>query len=493
MRSVIAGAACLIVFGSASGAPATVPAEPAPAIIGRALAPNSPLAEDLRRLTDGVGGRVSGSPAMARAVEWGVAAFRAAGVSVRAETYTQPLTWAEGATRLEVLGSAPFPVALVAEGWSPATPVGGIEAELVHVGNGTAADYAAAGARVRGAIVLVDSTVTETWADLFNEYNRTGEIIERAISGGAKAILWTSARERRLLYRHTDTVAGELASLPMAVVAREDALRLARAADRAPLRVRFTMPNVIGGPVEVANVVAEIRGRELPDEYVVLGAHLDSWDLGTGALDNGCNAALVVAAARAIRESGFVPRRTIRFVLFSGEEEGMLGSRAYVKQHRAELDRTRAMLAIDSGIGRITGFQVSGRTDVAASLPKALAGISALGAGEVLMDGDLGTDNVDFMLEGVPTLVAAQEPANYMQNYHAASDTYDKVDLHQLAQHVAIAAGTVYGIADLDAPLAPRQSRAEIEALLERTGLAKEMKESGLWPEWASFQRGRTP
>ena len=495
MRTALVRACCLwVVCMAAASAAVPDPDGAAPAIIGRALAP-SPLADDLRRLTDEVGGRVSGSPAMARAVDWGVAAFKAAGIAVRTETYTQNITWAEGATRLEVLTGTPFPVALVAEGWSPPTPAGGIEAELVHVGNGTAADYAAAGARLRGSVVLVDSTVTETWADLFNEYNRTGEIIERAVTAGARAILWTSARERRLLYRHTDTIAGELASLPMAIVAREDALRLARAADtaRKPLRVRFTMPNVIGGPVEVANVVGEIRGRELPDEFVVLGAHLDSWDLGTGALDNGCNAALVIAAARAIRESGYVPRRTIRFVLFSGEEEGMLGSRAYVKQHRAELDRTRAMLAIDSGIGRITGFQVSGRTDVAATLPKALAGIAAFDASQVLMDGDLGTDNVDFLLEGVPTLIAAQDPANYMQNYHAASDTYDKVNLHLLAQHVAIAAGTVYGIAELEGPLGPRPTRAAVSALLERTGLAKEMKESGLWPEWESGQRGRAP
>jgi Zn-dependent M28 family amino/carboxypeptidase len=290
-------------------------------------------------------------------------------------------------------------------------------------------------------------------------------------------------------------VGGELLPLPMATVAREDALRLARTVDasRTPLNVRFSMPNRIGGPVEAKNVVAEIRGRELPDEFVVLGAHLDSWDLGTGALDNGCNAALVIAAARAIHDAGVTPRRTIRFVLFSGEEEGMLGSRAYVKTHAAELDRTRAMMAIDSGVGRITGFSLSGRTDVAATLPRALAAVAALDATALSLEGDLGTDNVDFLLQGVPTLVASQEPATYMENYHAASDTLDKVDLRELTLHVAIAAATVVGIADLAEPLGPRLTRPEIAALLERSGLEKEMKAGGLWAEWAAGQRGRNP
>lgn len=465
-----------------------------PAIIGRALAP-SPLAEDLRHLTDGIGGRVSGSPAMARAVDWALDAFRAAGVSAHTESYTQPLTWSEGETRLEMQGPGRFPVHVVAQGWSPATPSGGIEAPLVHVKSGEDADFAAVMPQLKGSIVLVDSTVSETWADLNHEYNRTLPIIRRAVDGGARAILWTSARDRRLLYRHTDSVAGELAELPMAIVDREDALRLARVldAEHRPLVVRLDMPNRVGGAVEARNVIGEIPGRELRDEIVILGAHLDSWDLGTGALDNGCNAALVIAAARAIKESGFVPRRTIRFVLFSGEEEGMLGSRAYVITHASELDRVRAMIAIDSGVGRITGYSLSGRTDVASRLPAALQSLAAFDASTLSLEGDLGTDNVDFLLQGVPTLVASQEVGNYLQNYHAASDTFDKVDLRQLQVHVAIAAATAFGIANLPQELGPRLTRTQISGLLESTGLDKDMKASGLWPEWAAGKRGRYP
>jgi hypothetical protein len=464
------------------------------AIIGRALT-SSPLAEDLRRLTDEIGGRVSGTPAMARAVDWAISAFREAGVAAHTESYAMPRTWSEGDTRLEILSGARFPVALVAEGWSAPTPPGGLAAGLVYIGNGTEADFARVGKRVRGAILLVDSPVIRSWEDLDNEYSRALPIKQRAVEAGAVAMLWTAGREHRLLYRHTDTVDGELSPLPMATVAREDALRLARLSDAstAPLQVRLSMPNVIGGPAQERNVVGEILGRAHPEEVVVLGAHLDSWDLGTGALDNGCNAALVIAAARAIQASGLRPRRTIRFVLFSGEEEGFLGSRAYVKQHQAELDRLRAMVVVDDGGGRITGFSLSGRADVLEQLKEVLRPLGAFDVAQLSLAGSLGTDNVDFMLEGIPTLSVDQEPANYMQNYHAASDTYDKVDLHQLAQNVAVVAPIVYAIADRAAPLGARLSRQEIAQLLEQTGLAKDMKGAGMWAAWAAGQRGRAP
>jgi Zn-dependent M28 family amino/carboxypeptidase len=272
-------------------------------------------------------------------------------------------------------------------------------------------------------------------------------------------------------------------------------MRLARLSDvsPAPLRVRLSMPNVIGGPAQERNVIAEIPGREHPEQVVLLGAHLDSWDLGTGALDNGCNAALVIAAARAIQASGLRPRRTIRFVLFSGEEEGFQGSRAYVAQHRTELDHLGAMVAVDSGDGRITGFSLSGRADVQAPLEQALRPLGAFDAGQLGLSGSLGTDNVDFMLEGVPTLVADQDPANYMQNYHAASDTYDKVELRQLAQNTAFVSAAVYEIAERAEPLGARLSRADIAQLLESTGLARDMKSTGLWEAWAAGRRGRAP
>jgi hypothetical protein len=456
---------------------------------------SSPLEENLRRLTDEIGGRVTGTPEMAKAVEWGVAAFRAAGVDVHTEKYTLPVTWSEGDTRLELLGPVKFPVRLKAEGWSPAAPARGIEATVLDVGYGSAGDFEKAGASTKGAILLVHSDIGSTWADLFNEYLRPPMIIDHAVKEGAVAILWMGARERLLLYRHTNSLAGEIDRIPQAVVAREDAMRLARTVASYPgkVRVRLEMPNKIGGPIEQENVVGEIRGYEKPDEVVILGAHLDSWELGTGALDNGCNAALVIEAARAIKATGLLPRRTIRFVLFSGEEQGTIGSFEYVKAHRAELDKIRAMITYDSGIGRVTGYSLGGRRDIEAGVREALKPLESWDANNHTYDASFGTDNFDFMLEGVPTLVANQEEANYLPNYHAASDTLDKVDIRELKLHTVLAALTAWGIADRFEPLGKRLSRTELDALVKETGLDQQLKALGYWEAWQSGQRGRKP
>ncbi len=480
--------------GSCSSTGSSLCAEATPKIIANALGP-SPLEENLRKLTDEVGGRVTGSAAMKRAVDWAVAAFRQAGTeNVHTEKYAIPVSWSEGETRLTVLSPMPFPVRLVSAGWSPATPAGGIEADVVDIGDGSEEAFARAGASVRGAIVLVHSEVGHAWPDLFNDYLRAPGIIDRALGAGARAILWMGTHEQGVLYRHQNTLNGELDRIPQAVVAREDAQRLARfrtAGQR--VRVRLELPNLIGGPAEQENVVAEIRGREKPDEFVVLGAHLDSWELGTGALDNGCNAALVIEAARVIAATGMRPRRSIRFVLFSGEEQGMLGSLAYARAHRAEMDRAMAAVIFDEGIGRVTGYSLGGRKDAEAGVREVLKPLEAWGVNAHTMDAFVGTDNMDFLLEGVPTLVANQEEANYLPNYHASTDTLDKVDMRELKLHTALAAVTVFGIAERAARIGKRQSRAEIEALMKETGLDKQLQTFGLWEQWQKGQRGRQP
>ena len=451
------------------------------------------MEENLRHLTDEIGGRVSGSAAAEKAAGWGVEAFRHAGVDeVHTEKFTMPVGWAEGKTHIEILSPVAFPVRAVSIGWSPATPDGGITADVVDVGSGGEAGFAKAGAAAKGAIVLVHQNLLVTWDDLFDEYVRAGGIIDRAVSAGAAAIFWMSTRPNLLLYRHNNSVNGELEKLPQAVLAREDAERIARfLAANVKVQVHLDMPNKITGPVESENVVAEIRGREKPNEFVLLGAHLDSWELGTGALDNGCNAAMVIDAARAIHASGTIPRRSIRFVLFTGEEQGMLGSAAYARAHRAELDDMDAAIIFDSGVGRVTGYSLSGRKDVADTVKQAIEPTKSLNANEITFDAEIGTDNFDFLLEGVPTLVANQDPANYMLNYHAASDTFDKVDIAELKKHVALAAIATFGIADLPQRLGKRQSRAEIEALMKETGMDQQMKQMEFQELWENGTRGR--
>lgn len=459
-------------------------------IITEALKPSS-VNDNLERLTDGIGGRVPGTPAMQKAVDWGVAAFKAAGAdSVRTEDFKIRVSWAEGATQMNVVAPEQFKVRVVSLAWAPAL-AGHERVPVIDVGNGSVENFARAG-NVSGAILLVHSEEMKEWKNLFDEYLNAPPIIDRAVQGKALAIAFQSTRPHDLLYRHTNSADGEIDRIPMVLVVREDAGRMARLlAAGQKLYADLAIPNHIGGPIPAANVVAEIRGSEKPDEFVVLGAHLDSWELGTGALDNGCNAALVIDALRAIKASGLRPRRSIRFILFSGEEEGMIGSHAYTVAHRDELDKAAGVVVFDSGIGRVTGFSLGGRKDVVGAATTLAAPLKQFDATALTTDAEWGTDNFDFMLEGVPTLVANQEEGNYLINYHAMSDTFDKVDLAQLKKHVAEAAVVTFAIADSPDKLGPRLNHAQIEQTMRETGLDEQLKTFGMWTDWQNGKRGR--
>jgi carboxypeptidase Q len=469
-------------------------AELAPGMIQSALGP-SPLEENLRHLTLTIGQRMTGTAANEKAVEWAVSAFRAAGVTnVKTETFTLPVGWTEGATVAKVISPEAFSLRLVSTGWSPAiSPSTGITTDLVDVGAGDDAGFAKAGSAARGAIVFVHQPLMTKPAEILGESLAGPAIIDRAVKAHAAAIFWMSTRPRSLLYRRTSTPGGGvLEKIPQAVVARDDAEKIAElVASGQPVRVHFEMPNKITGPIQAKNVIAEIRGWYKPDEFVVVGAHLDSWDLGQGALDNACDDAVLIDAARVIHSSGSLPKRSIRFVLFNGEEQIMAGSHAYVTAHRAELDRTTAAIVFDSGSGPITGYSVEGRKDILPAVREALEPAKQLGVTDFTDDAAIETDNFDFLLEGVPTLLPTQDLSGYLPSYHASTDTFEKVDLVNLKKQTAVAAITSYALADTAQRIGPRQTRAQIAQLLKNTGLDKQMKSEGFWNDWQSGKRGR--
>jgi hypothetical protein len=472
-------------------------------IIQAALQPSA-LESNLRHLTDEVGGRVPGTPAMQRAIDWGVQTFKAAGAdSVHTEEFTIPYSWAEGATEMTVTATGTafdpkltqipkveFRVRCVSVAWAPAlAPVKHVP--VLDVGNGSAADFAKAG-DISGKIVLVHSVVLKTWDDLFAEYSIAPPVIAAAVKGKAKAVAFISTREHDILYRHTNSNQGEIDRLPQVLVAREDGERIGRLlASGHPVWADLSIPNQVGGPIKTANVIAEIKGNEKPDEFVILGAHLDSWELGTGALDNGCNAALVIDALRAIKASGLHPRRSIRFILFSGEEEGLLGSRAYSRAHRPELDKAAGVIIYDSGTGKTTGFSDGGRKDLIDTAKRLVAPLQQFGLTDMKTDMEWGTDHFDFMLEGVPSFVADQEEANYLENYHAVSDTYDKVDFVQLKKNVAEAAEFSFALANLPEKIGPRFTHQQIEQSMRDTNSVEMFKAFGLWDDWQNGRLGR--
>ncbi len=461
-------------------------------VMQEALKSTTPLEENLRVLTDEIGGRIPGTPAMEKAVQWGIDGFKAAGAdSVRTEQFTIPASWAEGDTAVNIVAPVKFHVRARSIAWGP--PLKPTTARVVDVRTGTAAEFAQAG-DIAGAIVLVHSEVLKTWGDLFDEYFRAPAIIEHALKGNALAIAFTSSREYDVLYRHINTGTGKVDVIPQVLLAREDAERIARLlAHGEKVQMSISIPNKVGPPITTSNVVAELNGGDLAKEIVILGAHLDSWELGTGALDNGCNAALVIDSLRAIKAAGVRPRRTIRFILFSGEEEGLLGSLAYVRAHQNELDHVVGVLVLDAGSGPVTGFSTGGRKDVDVALEPMVQPFAQWKGNQLTNDAWTGTDHYDFMIEGVPTLVANQSEANYLVNYHATSDTFDKVDFEQLKKNEAMAAELITELANAPQRIGPRLTRAQIQATFPETHLDEQMKGFGLWEEWASGARGKKP
>jgi hypothetical protein len=251
--------------------------------------------------------------------------------------------------------------------------------------------------------------------------------------------------------------------LPTLFVAHEDYALLHRLATRpGPARTRLEVEStckLVPGPLVAYNTVGEIRGSDKPDEYVVVGAHLDSWDLGQGTTDNGTGTCLVLETARLLMKSGVRPRRTIRFVLFTGEEQGLHGSRAYVQQHKDELPRTSAAVVHDTGTGRVTGIALQGRESVKPIMEAELASLKELGVSDISLRSMNGSDHQSFEGAGVPGFMFRQDPAEYRLTHHSQSDTLDKArepDLIQGAQVMAVLAAR---LANRD-ELLPRDKKA---------------------------------
>ena len=477
---VVAGATCL---ASAGGADRD-------RLVAAMLGP-TPLADDLATLSDRIGGRATGSEANRRAVAWAGSRLKDAGVDVRLERFAVSGPWLERSAKAVIAGDGiSFSPRIAAMPYSVGTGPGGFSAPIRSVGRGAEADFAAIGASARGAVLLVTQDELQDVDGLFREYNETAAVEQRARAAGVAGVAYMGSRASGLLYRHNVAI-GPKNTLPMVVIER-DAARRAERLLHAGVALTITLDiGVDTTPAEAENVIAEIKGSTHPEEIVLMGSHLDSWDLGAGTLDNGANSVLMVDIARQIVRLGLKPSRTIRLVLWNGEELGMQGSFAYVRAHQAELDRHVVAGALDVGCGRINGFFTNGRPELVAAVGRVLEPLAGLGPFTQVDAPLVGTDNFDFMLEGVPNLVANQEPARYGPSYHAANDQLSQCDVNTLRTNGAVIAGVIWGFADDGTARLPRQTRADVEALMAHTDLAEQMKTFNLWDEWAGGTRGR--
>jgi len=456
-----------------------------------ALLSDTPVINDLQELTDTIGGRVTGTDANRDAVIWAVDTLRQAEVAVTTEDFQLPAFWDESYVAATVSGDTEFRVDAIAKPFS----VGATEmtATLVDAGFGTAADFERLGDEAAGAWALIETPVLDDdvgLGGLFGLYGDAYRVETNAAAAGVAGILTMSPYPKNLVYRQFASQ-GPDNSIPLLVAAREDAkraLRLLRAGENLTLTATIGVNQQT--EITSTNVIAEIPGTSRAEEIVLFGAHIDSHDLGTGALDNGVNVVMLINIARQMTRLGLQPERTIRFALWNGEEQGLVGSWKYTEQHADELDNHVVATSFDIGSGRTTGFFTGGHAELGAMLDRYLAPVAALGPFQHAPVPVVGTDNYDFMMQGVPNLIAIQSDANYASNYHAESDTFDKVDQKQMRLNSAIAAAVIWGFAN-DSERLPRQSRAEIEAMISNSDLEQQMKNFAVWDEWTAGTRGR--
>jgi hypothetical protein len=248
-----------------------------------------------------------------------------------------------------------------------------------------------------------------------------------------------------------------------------------------------------GSSTEHENVIAEYRGRESPEDWVLVGAHLGPLARAPGEVESSCDAAALIEAARDISLTGVHPRISLRFVLFTGDEQSAPASLGYVRLHRAELDHDRAAIFFQSDCRRLAGYLLNGRPDLESGVREAMKPIESMGGEHFASHTFLGTDGFDFLLEGIPALTVFPVQDTVTLDSPAPISSLVKTNLADLKRNTAIVAVTAFGIAERSAPLGPRQSRAEIESLLKTWDLETQMKIAGLWPLWESGERGRMP
>jgi carboxypeptidase Q len=455
-------------------------------IIGEVFARGRQL-EYVGVLCDRIGSRLTGSAGSRRAEEWAEGELKRLGLSnVKREPYRMAASWERGpASALVSFSNEPArALAVSSYTWTPGTE-GAVEGELVDVGAGRPEDVARAGAKVKGRVALVVPEGADLAAVIYNFYRAPG-LVRELKEAGALAVLVAADKPHAMQYTAPVefTATGRLAALPTLSLAREDVglLRRLLSQNRTP-RVRLDVRNKIGPAFEATNVVGEIPGGDLAQEIVVVGAHLDSNDLGPGALDNAAGSAAVLEAARAFKALGLKPRRTIRFVLFTGEEEGMVGSIAYVERHRAELDRTVAALVMDIGAGRPVGWFSMGREDLDAGIRELSKPLAPFGDFAIEHAAFAATDNAPFMAEGVPNLILIQDETPYFPVHHTVADTPDKIDPRDFATAVATLAATAYQIADRPQRFGRRLNAEEVRRMADETKVGEQWRASGIWKQ----------
>ncbi len=440
------------------------PDDVAAQLLGRALTTDNAY-DELVELCDDIGNRLSGSPALDRAIVWARDQLAADGLEARTEAVSVPV-WRRNAERAELLAPVRRDMDVLGLGWSIGTPEGGLKGEVVVVDDFDHLERLTDD-EIAGKIVLWDVPFTSYGETV--QYRSGGA--SKAAKRGAIASLMRSVTPQSLATPHTGMQRYEegVPQIPAMAITVEDALAMRRWTARGKtVEVSLEMGAETLPDQQSANVVGDLKGRERPDEFVLLGCHLDSWDVGQGAQDDGAGCVIAMDAARLIAELPFRPRRTIRVVLFTNEESGLAGATAYAKAHSEE--HYVAAIEADTGAGPPLGFRVDVRRgeDTERLAERTLAWLkpvstllSPIGASDFTDSGWSGAD-VGPLVEatGALGLGLKNEMSGYWPIHHTPADTIDKIDPNSLRKNVGAVAVMAWMLAELPEPPLPPRSDA---------------------------------
>ena len=435
------------------------------------------LMENLEYLSDRIGPRLTGSEQLRVAEIWASDVAKEYGLeNVHLEGWKIAHSWRRGSAQARIVEPVVRNLTIASAGWSPGTP-GQLRGKLVFVTATNLDELKLYSGKLVGAIVvlekpseLIQEGSVAIPASPFNgpSIPTPAPVPDRNAPSpndrfdparltflkneGVAGIFLDSGKHNTLLTVRNVGNQYQLAAIPTAVVSHEDYSLLWRLSKKGPVEIELSLTNSSSeSPVEVHNVVAEIRGVQKPDEIVILCAHLDSWDLASGSTDDGTGVASVLEAARAINALKLQPRRTIRIVLFTGEEQGEVGSREYVKQHQAEWNKISAVLADDTGTSRILTLRLHQNYAARKTIDATLAPLADLDLVQPWMERYYGSDYASFNDVGVPgfSLIGNQRDYDYDQTHHTQADTFDKIKEDGVVHHAQVLAGWAYNTARL--------------------------------------------
>jgi hypothetical protein len=436
------------------GADAVAPADTSPsARIIREVKEHQVALADLERLTDDIGPRMTGSDRLVRAHAWAESLMTTRGfTNVHREAYEFGPSWTRGVASARLLTQNGASLSIAGLAWGPST-AGPVRGDVLRYTGKTLSDLEALIGHFKGRIVIVGNQPPV--GDDTARYRLVHEKIARAIHDeGALAFLLPAGKGEGLTMTGGPVwrMGTFTPQIPLAFVADKDFGLLSRPVMRGE---RVSLEVDIEGtrspaPVQAFNSIGELRGTDLASEVVIIGAHLDSWDLGTGATDNGTGVVAAMEALRAIKAMGVAPRRTIRVVLFSGEEQGHWGSKAYVRAHTAELPSIQAVLVNDLGTGNTRGFALQGIEASRPYMARAIAPLNELGVYELPLEKGNDSDHWSFVEAGVPGFFAVQDVVDYFSvTHHSQFDTFDRVKPEQLIQSTQALAVTAWELANM--------------------------------------------